>query len=148
IRANEPIVYEGNTPIVAAVGAGEIDLGFVNHYYLYRFLAEEGEDFPARNYFLPVGGPGSLIMVSAAGILQSAENRANAERFISYLLSQEAQQYFSNETYEYPVVEGVATSPLLPPLSDLDAVAADISLTELADLAGTAAMLSRLGILP
>lgn len=42
MQANEPVVFDGNTPIVAAVGAGEIDLGLVNHYYLYRFLAEEG----------------------------------------------------------------------------------------------------------
>ena len=59
ILANNPTVYPKNTPIVAAVGAGEVEVGFVNHYYLHRFLAEEGESFPARNYFLPSGGPGS-----------------------------------------------------------------------------------------
>ncbi len=78
IQANNPQVYPNNTPIVAAVGAGEIDAGFVNHYYLYRFLSEEGETFPARNYFLPDGGPGSLIMVSGAGILDTAPNAENA----------------------------------------------------------------------
>jgi len=72
ILANEPSVYPKNTPIVAAVGAGEVDVGFVNHYYLYRFLKEEGEDFPARNYFLPGGGPGSLVMVAGAGVLQAS----------------------------------------------------------------------------
>ena len=59
IQANDPLVFDGNSPIVQAVGAGEIDAGFVNHYYLYRFLAEQGESFAARNYFLPGGGPGS-----------------------------------------------------------------------------------------
>ena len=72
IQANDPVVYPKNTPIVAGVAAGEVDVGFVNHYYLYRFLTEEGESFPARNHFLPGGGPGSLIMVSAAGILKTA----------------------------------------------------------------------------
>lgn len=148
IQANEPIVFEGNAPIVQAVGAGEIEVGFVNHYYLFRFLAEEGEAFPARNYFLQDGGPGSLMMVAGAGILKTAENRTNAEQFIEFLLSEIGQQYFTSETYEYPVIAGIAISPLLPALADLDATAANIPLTDLADLAGTAALLSELGILP
>ena len=46
---NDVQVYPKNTPQVAAAAAGEIDVGLVNHYYLYRFIAEEGEDFAARN---------------------------------------------------------------------------------------------------
>lgn len=73
VQGNTPVAYDNNTAIVAAVGAGEIDAGFVNHYYLYRFLQEEGDDFPARNYFLSDGGPGSLVMVSGAGILETVK---------------------------------------------------------------------------
>ena len=148
IHANEPNVYEANTPTVAATAAGEVDVGFVNHYYLYRFIAEEGEDFSARNYFLPGGGPGSLIMVSGAGILETAENRENAERFLEFLLSVPGQQYFASQTYEYPVVEGVQPSLLLPPLEQLDQQAVDIELAAMSDLEGTVQMLSDLGILP
>ena len=61
IQANNPVAYEKNTPIVAAVGTGEVEIGFVNHYYLYRFIAEEGEGFAARNYFLPGGGRNFLV---------------------------------------------------------------------------------------
>lgn len=148
IHANEPIVYEANTPTVAATAAGEVDVGFVNHYYLYRFIAEEGEAFTARNYFLPGGGPGSLIMVSGAGILETTENRENAERFLEFLLSVPGQQYFASQTYEYPVVEGVQPSLLLPPLEELDQQAVDIELSAMSDLEGTVQMLSDLGILP
>jgi iron(III) transport system substrate-binding protein len=148
IIANEPIYFEGNTPVVAAVAAGEIEIGFVNHYYLYRFLAEEGEGFKARNYFLPGGGPGSLIMVSGAGILNTGVHPQAAETFIDFLLSQEAHQYFADETHEYPVVEGVATDPNLPPLAELDAQAVEVNLSDLADLAGTATLLSDVGMLP
>jgi len=148
IQDNEPIVYEKNTPIVAATAAGEVDVGFVNHYYLYRFIAEEGEGFGARNYFLPGGGPGSLIMVSGAGILETAENVENAERFLEFLLSVPGQQYFASQTYEYPVVEGVQPSLLLPPLEDLDQQAVEIELAAMSDLEGTVQMLSDLGILP
>ncbi len=147
IQANDPLVYPKNTPIVAGVAAGEIDVGFVNHYYLHRFLAEEGEDFPARNYFLPSGGPGSLIMVSGAGILQGSDNRENAEKFLSFLLSVPGQQYFAAQTFEYPVVEGVAVSSMLPALAELDAMALDIPLAGLADLRGTQDLLLDLGII-
>lgn len=148
IMANEPIFYEKNTPVVAAVGAGEVEVGFVNHYYLYRFLAEEGESFAARNYFLPDGGPGSLIMVAGAGVLANADNSENAQRLIAFLLSPEGQQYFTDQTYEYPVIDGVAINPLLQPLSEIDAVAANIALGDLADLEGTARLLSEVGMLP
>jgi iron(III) transport system substrate-binding protein len=148
IQANNPVGYENNTAIVAAVGAGEVEVGFVNHYYLYRFLAEQGESFAARNYFLPGGGPGSLILVSGAGVLQSAANRDNALRFINFLLSTPGQQYFAAQTYEYPLVEGVNVPAALPPLAELDAVAIDVNLNDLTDLAGTADLLSDLAILP
>jgi iron(III) transport system substrate-binding protein len=147
IQANDPLVYPNNTPIVAGVAAGEIDVGFVNHYYLHRFLAEEGEDFPARNYFLPAGGPGSLILVSGAGILQSSQNRENAEKFLSFLLSVPGQQYFAAQTFEYPVVEGIAVSGMLPSLAELDATALTIPLASLADIRGTQELLLDLGII-
>lgn len=147
IQANNPMVYSGNTPIVEAVGNGEIEVGFVNHYYLYRFTTAQGESFPARNYFLPSGGPGSLIMVSGAGILKTAENQANAERFIEFLLSAPGQQYFAAQTFEYPLIDGVNTVSQLPPLAELDAVALDIDLGDLDDLQGTQDMLIDLGII-
>ncbi len=144
--ANDVAVYPKNTPQVAAVAAGEIDIGLVNHYYLYRFVAEEGEDFPARNHHLPGGGPGSLVMVSGAGVLETAENRDNAERFVAFLLSTVAQQYFAGTTYEYPLVEGVNVSRLLTPLEEINRP--DIALADLADLEGTTAMLRERGALP
>lgn len=146
IQANNPVVYSGNTPIVEAVANGEVDVGFVNHYYLYRFLSEQGDSFSARNYFLPSGGPGSLIMVSGAGVLANAENSENAERFIEFLLSVPGQQYFAGQTFEYPIVEGV-NSQVSPTLAELDELAIDISLADLADLEGTQDVLIDLGII-
>lgn len=146
IQANEPTVYENNTQIVAATGAGEVDAGFVNHYYLFRFLQEEGENFPARNSFLPGGGPGSLVMVAGAGILETSDNQAAAEKFLEFLLSTVAQQYFATQTHEYPLVEGVVTARELTPLSELNA--AEVDLADLADLQGTVELLRETGALP
>ncbi|MDX1437078.1 MAG: iron ABC transporter substrate-binding protein [Anaerolineales bacterium] len=143
---NNPIQYESNTPTVAAVGAGEVDLGLVNHYYLYRFLAEEGETFPARNLFLGDGGPGSLVMVAGVGQLEQSDNAEKAQEFIRFLLSTEAQEYFSSETNEYPLAGGVQPNPDLPPLSTLNPPAVDLA--DLADLRGTVALLQEVGALP
>lgn len=147
IQANNPIVYPKNTPIVEAVGNGEVSVGFVNHYYLYRFTTAQGDDFAARNYFLPSGDAGSLIMVSGAGVLANAPHADNAARFIEFLLSVPSQQYFASQTFEYPVVEGVQTVSQLTPLAALDSVAIDIALKDLSDLEGTQDMLTDLGII-
>jgi iron(III) transport system substrate-binding protein len=148
IQANKPKVFEGNAPIVEAVAAGEVDVGFVNHYYLYRFLREQGDGFKARNHFLSGGGPGSLIMVAGAGRLVNGKNETNALRFIQFLVSPVAQQYFSGQTFEYPVVEGVVTQRGLPPLTELDAVALDIDMADLNDLQGTTTLLQDVNVLP
>jgi iron(III) transport system substrate-binding protein len=146
ILDNEPVAYESNTPLVAAVAAGEVDAGLTNHYYLFRFLAEEGEDFGARNHFLAGGGPGSLVMVSGAGMLASSARPTAARDLIDYLLAESAQSYFATSTFEYPLAAGVAPAVELPALSSLNLV--DLSLGELADLQGTVALLQEVGALP
>jgi len=146
IQANEPKVFDGNAPIVEAVGAGEIEVGFVNHYYLYRFLKEQGEGFKARNQFLTGGGPGSLVMVAGAGRLANGKNEANAIKFIDFMLSTVAQQYFAGQTYEYPLVEGVNTQGGLTPLAELKRL--EIDMVDLDDLAGTTKLLQETGVLP
>ena len=146
IMANDPREYPKNTPIVAATAAGEIDVGFVNHYYLYRFIQENGEGFPARNHYLTDGGPGSLVMVAGAGILETSSNRESAERFIQFMLSRVAQQYFAAQTFEYPLVDGVRTNGHLPPLEEVNNP--QIDMVSLEDIKGTHALLRDLGISP
>ena len=146
VQANEPIVYPKNTPQVAAAAAGEIDVGMVNHYYLFRFLAEEGDSFPARNYHPRAGGPDAVVMVAGAGILETSENGDNAEKFVDFMLSQVAQRYFAGQTFEYPLVEGVNTSRLLVPLDETSRP--DILPGDMADLEGTVKLLQETGVLP
>ena len=146
MQANDPKVYPKNTPQVAAAAAGEIDVGLVNHYYLHRFLAEEGDSFPARNYHPTAGGPGALIMVAGAGILSTADNKENAEKFLEFMLSLVGQQYFASQTFEYPLVEGVNTQFGLVPLADINNPG--IGPKDLADLEGTQTLLREVGIIP
>ena len=146
VQANDPVIYPKNTPQVAAVAAGERDVGLVNHYYLFRFLAEEGEDFPARNYHPRAGGPGATVMVAGAGILNSSDNRDSAEKFLEFMLSRVGQQYFAGQTFEYPLVEGVKVPHELVALEDINHPS--IPLKDLADLEGTQRLLRETGVLP
>jgi iron(III) transport system substrate-binding protein len=120
IRANDPKLYEKNTPVVEAVAAGEIEVGFVNHYYLY-LVKEEQPDAPVANDFLPGDDPGALVSVAGAGILESAEHEDAARRFVEFLLSDEGQRFYVDEAEEagYPLIEGIVPKAGLPPLEQL-----------------------------
>ncbi len=126
LAANQPVDFPSNAPIVAAVDAGEVALGLVNHYYLLRLEAEQGET-AAANLVLPGGGPGSLVMPAGAGIVADTPRRAAAEEFIRFLLSRSAQEYFATETFEYPLAAGVAADPRLLPLDQIDTPDLDLS---------------------
>ena len=143
--ANEVREYPKNSPQVQAVHDGELDIGLVNHYYLYRFLDEDPE-FAAANHFTDPGQAGALINIAGVGMLSASDNRANALRFIEYLLDAQAQEYFRDQTSEYPLAAGIAARPELAPLNELDPPS--LALTSLADLEGTLGLLQEVGALP
>jgi iron(III) transport system substrate-binding protein len=130
--ANNSPVYSNNSGILDAVQAGEVALGLINHYYWFRQAAEVGADaMRAQLKFLP-GDPGGIVNVTGAAILENAADDADARAFVEYLVSEEAQQYFVEETFEYPLLPGVDAPEGLPAidtlvnpgldLSDLDSV--------------------------
>jgi iron(III) transport system substrate-binding protein len=149
MMANEAVVYPKNSAIVRALGAGEVDLGFVNHYYLYRFLAED-PDFPVRNHFLPNGDPGALVNVAGACIPiqkdQDAKQLAAAEDLVRFMLDEEAQAYFAGTTYEYPLAKGMEPAKGMIPLSEIETP--DMDLGSIDDLEGTLVLLRKVGALP
>jgi iron(III) transport system substrate-binding protein len=128
LKANNPKEYEKNTPIVEAVAAGEIDLGLVNHYYLY-LVREERPDAPVANHFLAAGDPGALVSAAGAGVLESTDQRDDAERFVAFLLSDEGQRFYveNAEEAEYPLVAGIPAKEGLPPLSELEGPDVDLT---------------------
>lgn len=145
LQANQPVVFPGNAPIVQAVAAGEIDAGFVNHYYLFQFLAEEGEAFPVRNYHPRAGDVGAMVNVAGVGIVDTTDNKEAAEAFVRFLLRESSQQYFNTETNEYPLSAKLELNPILVPLTEIQTPTVD--LTKLEDLDGTLQLLQELGIL-
>jgi iron(III) transport system substrate-binding protein len=122
--------YANNNAIVEAVGRGEVDMGLVNHYYNYRFL-EEDPSLPSRNHVFGNNDIGALLIDSTASVTASAEDNPDARRLIEYLLTEESQRYFADETKEYPLAAGVPPAEDVPPLDR-----ASIPAVELDELGG------------
>ena len=135
VQANDPRRYDNNLAILEGVASGEIEVGFVNHYYLFQLQEESGGDVPAANYYFQNGDPGSLVNVAGIGILSTADNTPEAQEFLEFMLSEEAQSYFADETFEYPLIEGVPINEDLVPLSEIETPNVDLS--NLDDLQGT-----------
>lgn len=129
IAANDPVIFDGNGPIVDAVVAGDLDAGLVNHYYLLQRIAQLG-DVPAANHYFPSGDPGGLVMAAGAGVLAASDQQDTAVQFVRHLLSAESQEHFLG-LFEYPLVAGVGTPEGQLPLDELPTL--DISLTDTAD---------------
>lgn len=147
LQANDPKVYEKNTPIVEAAAAGEVDLGLVNHYYLY-LVKEEQPDAPVANHFLEEGDPGALVSVAGAGVLESSDDRDAAQDFVAYLLSDEGQRFYVDEAEEaeIPLVDGIEPKEGVPPLDTLQGP--DVELAALGEeLESTLELLRETGFL-
>jgi iron(III) transport system substrate-binding protein len=142
--ANGAVEYPNNTGIVEGISRGEVDVGVTNHYYLYRFLAED-PDFPVANHYLP-GDIGGLVNIAGVGVLASSGNQEAAFELVRYLLSEEVQTYFGQnaDTIEFPVIDGVE-APELPSLEEIDPP--DVDLSDLQDLQGTLELLQEVGAL-
>ena len=144
IVANDAVVFEDNEAIRDAIASGEIDIGFLNHYYIAEAIAEEGPGYPVRGYH-PPGDVGSLINVAGIGIVEGTDDSAEAEEFTEFVLSDEQQRYFADEVKEYPLVAGVPADPEVTPLARIQQP--DVQLGELDDLEATLDLLQRSGAL-
>jgi iron(III) transport system substrate-binding protein len=128
IKANDPKVYEKNTPVVEAAAAGEIQLGLVNHYYLY-LVKEENPDAAVANHYPAGDDPGALVSVAGAAILEPSDDEDAAREFVDYLLSEEGQRFYVDEAAEaeYPLIEGVEPKEGLPPLEEIQGPDVELS---------------------
>lgn len=142
--ANDAQIFEGNGDVLEAVNSGALEVGLINSYY----WARQEQDPTTLRGQLQFGEPGTaaaLVNVTGAGILTGAEGSAEAEEFIAYLLSEEGQTYFVEETYEYPLIEGLPGPEGLPGLDELGQP--DIDLSDLSTLDRTVEIITEAGLL-
>ncbi|MBW4650511.1 MAG: iron ABC transporter substrate-binding protein [Kastovskya adunca ATA6-11-RM4] len=143
MKANGTQSYKNNTTIIEAVGRGEVEIGLVNNYYLPRFKAEN-PNLPVAHHYTQEDA-GSMINVAGVALLDASDNEEQAIALVEYLLMPESQQYFANETNEYPLIQGVAPSEGQVPLAEINSPGIDLS--NLEDLEGTLSLLQKAEVL-
>lgn len=145
--ANEPVAVRNNTAIVQAILDGEGDIGLTNNYYVSRVLSRD-RNAPVAQVLFEDGDIGNLLLVAAVGVLESSASTEAAVRFVEFLLSEKAQQFFVSEVQEFEVVPGssIPTGRMLT-LDEVVTAAPEVDLNDLTDLEGTLEMLRDLGVL-
>jgi iron(III) transport system substrate-binding protein len=103
----------GDTDQIKAVAAGECDIAVTNTYYLARLMrSTKAEDVAMVNkvgvVFPNQDTWGTHMNISGGAVARHAKNSANAVKFLEYLASAEAQNYFANGNNEWPTAKGVS----------------------------------------
>merc|ERR1711907_887648 len=104
---------------IMAVAAGEADIAVANTYYLALMLsgkkgAEQQEAAKKVKAFFPnQNDRGTHMNVSCAALVKGAPNKANAIKLVEFLLTPESQEHFVNNTFEFPMIDGVSANPLV-----------------------------------
>lgn len=143
---NDPQIFDKNGAILEAVNDGTVPLGLINHYYWYRVAAERGAlGMRAQLHFTPAGDPAAIVNVTGAGVLVSGAADLDAYALVEFLVSDLAQNYFVEQTFEYPLVPGIPAPEGLPALSSL--AIANLDLSDLRTLADTQSLLQRYGLI-
>ncbi|MGY8905003.1 MAG: extracellular solute-binding protein [Burkholderiales bacterium] len=102
----------GDTDQIKGVASGECGMAVTNTYYVARIMRSEKAEDKAIAEKIGVVFPnqsswGTHLNIAGGGVAKNAKNGANAVKFLEYLASPEAQNYFANGNNEYPVVSGV-----------------------------------------
>ena len=104
---------------IMAVAAGEADIAVANTYYLALMLsgkkgAEQQEAAKKVKAFFPnQNDRGTHMNISCAALVKGAPNKANAIKLVEFLLTPESQEHFTNNTFEFPMIDGVSPNPLV-----------------------------------
>lgn len=120
-RARDP--EGGDTDQLRGIASGQCAIAVSNTYYFARALHSDVENLSEHTDKIGVIFPnqdsfGTHVNISGGGVLKHAPNRENAVKFLEYLASESAQEYFSAGNDEYPVVAGVAMPETIASLGD------------------------------
>ncbi len=123
------VFYRGNSTVLKAINAGQIDGGVIYHYYWFGDQAKTGENSKntALHYFRQQD-PGAFVSISGAGVLASSKRQQQARAFVQWLGGKGGQDILkTGDSYEYAVAKGAQSNPKLVPLADLQAPAVNPS---------------------
>lgn len=117
------VAYKGNSTVMKAVNADQIDGGVIYHYYRFVDQSKTGENSKnTQLYYFKHQDPGAFVSLSGGGVLASSKHKAQAQAFIKYITGKEGQESLrTNNAFEYAVGVNAASNPKLVPLKDLDA---------------------------
>lgn len=122
-------VYRGNSAVLKAVNAGQIDSGVIYHYYSFVDQSKTGENSKnTKLYYFKHQDPGAFVSISGGGVLASSKHQEDAQKFLQYITGKQGQEILHTGTsFEYAVGKGIESNPKLVPLKDLDAPKVDAS---------------------
>ncbi|ATO32674.1 Fe(3+)-binding periplasmic protein [Dickeya dianthicola] len=115
--------YKGNSTVMKAVNAGQIDSGVIYHYYPFVDGAKTGENSKnIRLYYFKHQDPGAFVSISGGGVLASSKHKEQAQAFIKWITGKKGQEVLrTNTAFEYAVGGNAESNPKLVPLKDLQA---------------------------
>ncbi|WP_051229076.1 iron ABC transporter substrate-binding protein [Paludibacterium yongneupense] len=119
--------YKGNSTVLKAVNAGQVEGGVIYHYYSFVDQAKTGENSKntALHYFRHQD-PGAFVSISGGGVLASSRHKEQAQAFLKWITGPAGQAILKNgNAFEYAVGVNAASNPALPPLTQLDAPRVD-----------------------
>jgi len=145
LKENDAKIYLKNSAIVEAIDQGEIDLGLVNHYYLWEVSTALGREIKVKNGYFNSGDIGNLVNVSGAGVLATSTKQKTAQELIKFLTSQSIQELFVKQTHEFSLIPGTQSPQDLPDLKSLGTPLVDLG--ELVNIQRTQDLLIKVGLL-
>jgi iron(III) transport system substrate-binding protein len=121
LKANAA-TYADIEAVDSAVNKGQDAVGIINQYYWYRLYQELGAgNTHSKVYYFPNRDIGGIENISGVAVLASSAHKTAAEKFVSFLVSAQAEKIVAaGDTFEYPARPGITPNPALLPLSEVN----------------------------
>ena len=105
----------GDTDQIKAVASGECGVALTNSYYLARIMRSSAPEDKLVAERVGVVFPnqqtwGTHVNIAGAAVAKNAKHPENAVKFMEYLASPDAQNYFANGNNEWPAVASVTVN--------------------------------------
>ena len=128
MKANAAI-YRGNSAVLKAVNAGQVDSGVIYHYYSFVDQAKTGENSKDTTlHYFKHQDPGAFVSISGGGVLASSKHPEQAQAFLKWITGKDGQAVLKEgNSFEYAVGQNAPSNPKLVPLTQLDAPKVDAS---------------------